>query len=89
MQDQDPKGAATQAEVHIVIDKAPKVSPNPTTGGALYALGNIQSGYELFREVRGKGDDEPVSINASSVSLKPGDHFYSAQMTLNPGSDCE
>jgi hypothetical protein len=75
----------TPSEVHIIIDKKEKVSPNPTTGAALYVLGQVQAGYELFREVHGKGDDEPIPNNATQISLKNGDHFYSAQQTLNPG----
>ena len=76
-------------EVSIIIDKKQKESPTPTTGAALYALGQVAQGYELFREVHGKGDDEPIANDASSVSLKPGDHFYSAQKTLNPGTECD
>lgn len=89
MNDRNPKGHATHLEVHIVIDKTQKVSPNPTTGAALYALGNVAGGYELFREVRGTGDDEPIANDAGPVTLKEGDHFYSVQKTLNPGSHCD
>lgn len=73
-------------QVHIFIDKAQRVSPNPTTGAALYALGSIGADYDLFREVRGKGDDELIASDATSVTLKDGDHFYSVQKTLNPGA---
>jgi hypothetical protein len=71
---------------HITIDKKPKTSPNPTTGVGLYALGEIPSGYDLFREVRGKGDDQLIANDASSITLQEGEHFYSAQSTLNPGN---
>jgi len=77
--------AHAHSEAHIIIDKKEKVSPNPTTGTALYALGQVQAGYELFREVHGKGDDEPIPNNDTQIALKDGDHFYSAQQTLNPG----
>ena len=40
-------------EVKIFIDQQAHHSPNPTTGAALYALGNIKPGMELFREVTG------------------------------------
>jgi hypothetical protein len=79
----------THNEVHIIIDKKEKTSPNPTTGAALYVLGQVQAGYELFREVHGKGDDEPIPNDGTVVNLKNGDHFYSAQQTLNPGMDYE
>lgn len=73
-------------EVPIVIDKHPKKSPNPTTGAALYILAGINPAqYDLFRETRGQGDDEPILNNNAEIILKPGDHFYSAQKSLNPG----
>jgi hypothetical protein len=84
----DTKGKVMNQEhqtVHITIDRKPKVSPNPTTGTALYALGEVRDGYDLFREVHGHGDDELIPKNANAVHLKEGDHFYSAQSKLNPG----
>jgi len=73
-------------EVTIHIDKKTEKSPTPTTGAALYVLGGVASGYELFREVHGKGDDEPIANDQKPVTLKDGDKFYSAQTTLNPGT---
>jgi hypothetical protein len=75
--------------VSIIIDKKHKESPTPTTGAALYALGEVASGYELFKEVHGKGDDEAIANDGTAVALKAGDHFYSAQKTLNPGTACD
>ncbi len=73
-------------EVSIIIDKQQKQSPNPTSGAALYVLAGIDSAkYDLFRETRGQGDDESVPNNGTEIILKPGDHFYSAQKSLNPG----
>ncbi len=72
-------------EVPITIDKQPKKSPDPTTGSALYILGGISTQYDLFRETRGQGDDELIPNNNTEIILKPGDHFYSAQKSLNPG----
>lgn len=72
-------------EVHIIIDKKEKTSPNPTTGAALYLLGTVPAGYDLFKEVHGKGDDEFIPNDGSPITLKAGDHFYTAQTTLNPG----
>lgn len=77
-----------EKEVSIHIDKQNLKSPNPTTGDALYLLGNVNvAEYELFREVRGgKGDDEPIANNNSIIDLKNGDHFYTVQKNLNPGA---
>lgn len=72
--------------VHIFIDKRKVESPNPTTGLALYSLGNISAEYDLFREVHGHGDDEFIPKDDSAVTLKNGDHFYSVQKSLNPGA---
>ena len=47
-------------EVRIHIDQKPYESPNPTTGEALYKLGHVQPGYDLFREVRGDKEDPIV-----------------------------
>ena len=74
--------------VEIIIEKKEYKSPTPTTGAALYKLGHVPAGYELFREIRGKGDDEPIPDNATEVKLKEGDRFYFAQTSLNPGSEC-
>jgi hypothetical protein len=55
-------------EVSIVIDKKEHKSPSPTTGAALYLLGKVPTGYDLFREVRGKGDDELIPNNSAECS---------------------
>ncbi len=73
-------------EVSIIIDKKHKRSPNPTTGHALYVLGEIGPGYDLNREVPGQGDDEPVPDNDTVINLKNGDHFFSSPSDLNPGN---
>jgi hypothetical protein len=73
------------AEVHITIDRNKYSSPDPTSGSALYALGGVQSGYDLFRESHGPGDDEPIKNDSTSVHVHNGDKFYTAQSTLNPG----
>lgn len=73
-------------EVTIHIDKKRYKSPNPTTGAVLYSLGQVAAGYDLWREVHGKGDDDLITNDATAVVLKEGDHFYSAQSSLNPGT---
>lgn len=74
-------------EVEIHIDGKHYRSPNPTTGAALYALGSVQLGYDLFEEVPGPGDDKLIPNDATPVTLKNGTHLYSAKQTLNPGHD--
>jgi hypothetical protein len=73
-------------EVTIHIDKKQYRSSTPTTGAALYVLGHVATGYDLWREAHGKGDDELIANNATQVALKDGDHFYTAQSSLNPGA---
>jgi hypothetical protein len=74
-------------EVHISIDKKKYTSPNPTTGHALYVLGQISPGYDLFRETHGSGDDELIPNSDVTVELHDGEKFYSAQSNLNPGDE--
>lgn len=74
--------------VTIHIGKKEEKSPNPTTGQALYTLGNVDAELlDLFREIPGKGDDVLISNDLTSIQLKNGDHFYTAQKTLNPGNN--
>ncbi len=64
-------------EVKIFIDQNSYHSPNPTTGAALYVLGNVQPGMELFREVTGDREDSEVDNGTESVHLKQDEHFHS------------
>ncbi len=73
-------------EVPITIDRKPLKSPNPTTGAALYLLGAVKAEYDLFRETHGHGDDDLIPNDPTAVTLRPGDKFYTAQRTLNPGA---
>jgi hypothetical protein len=72
-------------EVTIIIDKEHKRSPNPTTGKALYVLGNVPSDYELLQEVRSAGDDQVIPNDDTVIELKDGDIFYTSKRKLNPG----
>ena len=47
-------------EVKIFIDQQAYHSPNPTTGAALYSLGKVEPGLDLFREVTGDREDPDV-----------------------------
>jgi hypothetical protein len=61
----------------IHIDQKPYESPNPTTGEALYILGHVQAGLELFREVSGDKEDAPISNGPERVHLTEDEHFHS------------
>jgi hypothetical protein len=63
------------ARIHI--DQRPHESPNPTTGEALYKLGRIQPGFELFREVTGDKEDPEVPDGTEVVHLREDEHFHS------------
>jgi len=56
----DKQQGVSQHDVRIHIDRQPFESPDPTTGAALYALGKLGAHRELFREVGGEYEDEPV-----------------------------
>src|ERR1700683_4326188 len=64
-------------EVRIHIDQKPHESPNPTTGEALYALGKVSAGFELYREVSGDREDRPIPKGPETVHLKENEHFHS------------
>jgi hypothetical protein len=66
-------------EVKIFIDQHPYHSLNPTTGEALYALGKVEPGLELFREVTGDREDPEVSNGPETVHLKEDEHFHSGK----------
>lgn len=74
-------------EIVIHVDKKQYHSPNPTTGAALYLLTTIDPNkYDLYREIHGNEDDEVIYNNNSELILKNGDHFYSVQKNINPGT---
>ncbi len=64
-------------QVRIHIDQHPHHSPNPTTGEALYVLGGVAAGFELFREVHGNREDKPIENDADVIRLHEDDHFHS------------
>ena len=66
-----------ELKVQVYIDQKPDYSPNPTTGEALYKLGNVQPHYELYREVGGDKEDEPIPNNSHKIYLKEDEHFHS------------
>jgi hypothetical protein len=66
-------------EVRIHIDEKRHESPNPTTGQALYKLGNVAPGLELYREVGGDREDPAIENGPEIVHLKEDEHFHSGQ----------
>jgi multiubiquitin len=65
--------------VRIHIDQERYDSPTPTTGLALYALGNVPANQELFREVQGNREDEEVPRTDAVVHLAEDEHLYSVR----------
>jgi len=65
--------------VRVHIDQHPYESPNPTTGNALYALGQIHQDRQLFREVEGDREDEPVGLTGREIRLREDEHFHSSE----------
>jgi len=68
-----------RGSVRIHIDQQPYESPNPTTGEALYELGNVKPGMELYREVAGNREDKPTPKNSEHIRLTENEHFHSGE----------
>jgi hypothetical protein len=66
-------------EVRIHIDQQRHESPNPTTGAALYVLGKVAPGLELFREATGDREDPEVPNGPENIHLKEDEHFHSGK----------
>jgi hypothetical protein len=64
-------------QVRIHIDQERYESPNPTTGQALYKLGNVAPGLDLYLEVAGDREDNLIPDGPETVHLKEDDHFHS------------
>ncbi|SRR5260221_3416616 len=64
-------------EARIHVDQEPYRSPNPTTGEALYKLSSVLASHELYREVSGDHEDEPIHNDDGPIHLKEDDHFHS------------
>jgi hypothetical protein len=64
-------------QVRIHINQHSYESPNPTTGAALYMLGTVAAGLELYREVTGDREDREIENGPDVVHLKEDEHFHS------------
>lgn len=71
-----PEFSEHNQEVRIHIDQEPYHSANPTIGEALYKMANIPTSHELYREVGGDREDEPILNNGERVHLKEDEHFH-------------
>ena len=63
--------------VRIHIDQQRYESPNPTTGEALYQLGKVAAGLDLYRETGGNREDQPVWDASDEIHLREDEHFHS------------
>src|SRR5580700_9139965 len=70
---------AEKHEVRIHIDEHAYHSPNPTDGEALYALGHVKPGLELYREVHGDREDQPVPRINEHIHLTDDEHLHSGE----------
>ena len=64
-------------KVKIFIDQGAYESPSPTAADALYVLGKVPAGLELYREVSGDREDQPIENGPEIVHLKEDEHFHS------------
>jgi hypothetical protein len=64
----------------VHINRKSYESPDPTTGEALYVLGEIPEHEKLYREVDGDKEDKFVPKDKEPVRLKENEHFYSQEV---------
>jgi hypothetical protein len=74
------EGDEKEKLVRIHIDRIQRESPRETTHDALYLLGEVPAGSELFLEVEGDKEDEPVARGNTAITVKEDQHFYSAKV---------
>lgn len=74
----EPQASHTES-VRIHVDQKPYHSPSPTTGAALYRLGQVKPGVRLYREVKGDREDPPIEDGPVTIRLKPDEHFHSGE----------
>lgn len=66
-------------EVKIFIDHHSYHSPTPTKGEALYVLGKVEAGMDLYREVTGDKEDPEVPNGPEVLHLKQDEHFHTGK----------
>lgn len=73
-------------EIPIMIDGRPYKAPKtPMTGAELKALAGVAADYDLWFETPGPADDQKLA-DGTPFPVRQGNHFYSAQRTINPGA---
>jgi hypothetical protein len=73
-------GPGHQVRVHI--DQNLYHSPNPTTGAALYLLGQVPAGLDLYRKERGDLEDTLIENGPEVVHLREGEHFHTGPLKV-------
>src|SRR5262245_16132176 len=63
-------------QIRIHIHQEPYESPSPTTGQALYILGKIPKGFDLYSEVRGDREDTASPNGPEALHLSLDEHFH-------------
>jgi len=63
--------------VRIHINGKAYESPNPIVAHALYALASVPPNEQLYREIQGDEEDEPIFHGHEEVHLHKDGHFYS------------
>ena len=69
--------SASKHQVRIHINQHRYELPNSTTGAALYMLGKVAAGLDLYREVTGDNEDREIENGPDTVHLKEDEHFHS------------
>jgi Multiubiquitin len=77
--EQESHGQHERKAVRIHIDQKAYESPNPTTSAALYRLGHVKPGLELYREVKGDREDQTIDDGPETIHLKEDEHFHSGE----------
>jgi len=71
----------TAHAVRIQIDREKYESPRVTTHQALYELGKVEAGWQLFLEPADRHhEDKPIHKDGSSIHLVEDQHFYSREV---------
>ncbi len=82
----EPGQLQEEKEVEIIIDRKHLLSPKKTTGAALYVLGGVPAGYQLYRETPGPAEDEPIPNDATPIRVHRNEKFYSSPGQVTPGA---
>ena len=65
-------------EVRVHIDEERHLSQRVTTGAALYELGKVAAEHQLYRDVQGNREDEPIFRDVEIFNLEQDEHFHSS-----------